>query len=268
MTDRPRLVATDLDRTLLDADGRVSPRTRAALAGAEAAGIDVVFVTARPPRWIRPLVPEVGGHGLVVCANGALALDIATDEIVLSRPLSAEVVLELADRLRGVLPEVRFGVESMVGLGVESSYVPAQPFPEPPRVGELAELLDPAPVKMLARDAVHTSDQLLAIAEPVCAGLAQPSHSGADGLLEISAGGVSKASALAWVAEQRGIDAVDVWAFGDSPNDLPMLGWAGRSYAVANAHPDVLEQATHRCASHIEDGVAQVLEALVDQTQQ
>jgi hypothetical protein len=262
VTSSPRLIATDLDRTLLDANGRVSARTRAALSAVEAAGIDVVFVTARPPRWIAPLVPEVDGQGLVVCANGALALDIATDEILLSRPLSADVVVKLAERLRSVLDRLHFGVESMAGLAVESSFVPAQPFPEQPRVGDLADILDPAPLKMLARDGVHTSDELLEIATPVCVGLGQPSHSGADGLLEISSDGTSKASALAWVAEQRGIDAADVWAFGDSPNDLPMLAWAGRSYAVANAHPSVLAEATHRCGSHTQDGVAQVLEAL------
>ena len=262
MTSRPRLIATDLDRTLLDAQGRVSPRTRKALTAVEAAGIGVVFVTARPPRWIAPLVPDVDGRGLVVCANGALALDIATDEVVLSRPLSADAVLELAARLRSVLPDLHFGVESMAGLAVESSFVPAQPFPEPPRVGELADILDPAPLKLLARDAAHTSDELLAIATPVCRGLGQPSHSGADGLLEISSDGTSKASALAWVAEKRGIEAADVWAFGDSPNDLPMLAWAGRSYAVANAHPSVLAQATHRCGANTEHGVAEVLETL------
>ena len=262
MTSRPRLIATDLDRTLLDAQGRVSPRTRKALTAVEAAGIGVVFVTARPPRWIAPLVPDVDGRGLVVCANGALALDIATDEVVLSRPLSADAVLELAARLRSVLPDLHFGVESMAGLAVESSFVPAQPFPEPPRVGELADILDPAPLKLLARDGAHTSDELLAIATPVCRDLGQPSHSGADGLLEISSDGTSKASALAWVAEKRGIEAADVWAFGDSPNDLPMLAWAGRSYAVANAHPSVLAQATHRCGANTEHGVAEVLETL------
>jgi hypothetical protein len=262
VSDRPQLIATDLDRTLLDADGRVSARTRRALSAVEAAGIGVVFVTARPPRWIAPFLPDVDKRGLVVCANGALALDIATDEVVLSRLLSADVVLELAGRLRSVLPELHFGVESMTGLAVEPSFVPAEPFPEQPRVGDLADILDPAPLKLLARDAAHTSDELLAIATPVCEGLGQPSHSGADGLLEISSDGTSKASALAWVAEQRGIEAADVWAFGDSPNDLPMLAWAGRSYAVANAHPSVLAQATHRCGAHTEDGVAQVLETL------
>ena len=262
MTGTPRLVATDLDNTLLDGAGAVSSRTRAALSAVEAAGIDVVFVTARPPRWIAPLASAVGRHGWVVCANGALVLGTAGEEVLLSRLWAADAVLDLAGRLRAELPELRFGVESMAGLGVEPSFVPDEPYPEPPRVSPLAELLDPAPLKLLARDAVHTSDELLAIAAPLCAGLGEPSHSGAAGLLEVTAAGVSKASALAWVAEQRGVDAADVWAFGDSPNDLPMLSWAGRSYAVANAHPTVLAEATHTCAPNTDDGVAQVLESL------
>lgn len=260
---RPRLIATDLDRTLLDGAGLVSPRTRAAIAGVQAAGIEVVFVTGRPPRWIAPVAPAVGGRGLVVCANGGLVLDLATGETLLARTLAADAVLELARRLQAALPRLHFGVESTDGLAVEPAFVPAQPFPDPPRTGQLADLLDPAPVKLLARDAVHTSDELLLTAEPLCAGLGEPTHSGADGLLEISAPGASKASALAWVAEQHGVDAADVWAFGDSPNDLPMLAWAGRSYAVANAHASVLAEATHRCGAHTDDGVAQVLEALV-----
>jgi len=262
-TDRPRLVATDLDRTLLDGCGLVSPRSQAAIAAVRAAGIEVVFVTGRPARWIAPVAPAVGGRGLAVCANGALVLDLASSETLLARTIAADAVLELAGRLRAALPRLSFGVESTAGLAVEPTFVPAQPFPDQPRTGTLADLLDPAPVKLLGRDAVHDSDQLLRIAIPLCEGLGEPTHSGADGLLEISALGASKASALAWVAEQHGIDAADVWAFGDSPNDLPMLAWAGRSYAVANAHPAVLAAAAYRCGPHTDDGVALVLESLL-----
>ena len=89
------------------------------------------------------------------------------------------------------------------------------------------------------------------------------SFSGVGGLAEINAAGVTKAAVLAdWCAE-RGIGAEDVWAFGDMPNDLPMLAWAGTSYAMANAHPDVIATATHRAASNDEDGVAQILRTCV-----
>jgi hydroxymethylpyrimidine pyrophosphatase-like HAD family hydrolase len=88
-------------------------------------------------------------------------------------------------------------------------------------------------------------------------------YSGAPGLAEISAPGVTKAAALArWCAE-HGIPSDAVWAFGDMPNDLPMLRWAGASFAVANAHADVHSQATHRCPSNDQDGVAHVVEAVL-----
>ncbi len=87
------------------------------------------------------------------------------------------------------------------------------------------------------------------------------SYSGADGLAEISAPGVTKAAALAAWCRRLHVAAADVWAFGDMPNDLPMLTWAGTSFAVANAHPDVLAMADHTCPSNDEDGVAQVLES-------
>jgi hydroxymethylpyrimidine pyrophosphatase-like HAD family hydrolase len=94
----------------------------------------------------------------------------------------------------------------------------------------------------------------------VVADRAVVSYSGAPGLAEISALGVTKAAALGVWCAARGIDSADVFAFGDMPNDLPMLTWAGRSFAVANAHPDVLEIVDEVCASNDDDGVAQVLE--------
>ena len=81
-----------------------------------------------------------------------------------------------------------------------------------------------------------------------------------DGLMEISAPGVTKGSALVELAAELGVEAADVIAFGDMPNDLPMLSWAGTSYAMANGHPDVRAAADHVAPHHDEDGVAVVLE--------
>ena len=99
--------------------------------------------------------------------------------------------------------------------------------------------------------------------EAVVGERAHLAYSGAHGLAEITGPGVTKAAGLARWAGARGIGSADVWAFGDMPNDLPMLRWAGRSYAVSNAHPDVLAAASHRCPANSEDGVAWALEALV-----
>ena len=83
-------------------------------------------------------------------------------------------------------------------------------------------------------------------------------------MLEIGAAGVSKASGLAVLCARRGIDRADVLAFGDMPNDLAMLEWAGRSVAVANAHAEVIAIADEVTASNDEGGVAQVLERLLE----
>jgi hydroxymethylpyrimidine pyrophosphatase-like HAD family hydrolase len=106
-------------------------------------------------------------------------------------------------------------------------------------------------------------DDLLALARGVVAEeVATLTHSSYDGLLEISAAGITKATTLAEVVGRCGHGAADVVAFGDMPNDLPMLAWAGHSVAVANAHDEVLAAVDEVTASNDDDGVAQVLEAL------
>jgi hydroxymethylpyrimidine pyrophosphatase-like HAD family hydrolase len=130
-------------------------------------------------------------------------------------------------------------------------------------VGELAAN-DSLPVgKLLARCPQIDPDEFLRVVESVVGSRVELGYSGAIGLAEMTAPGVTKASGLAtWCAEQ-GIDAADVWACGDMPNDLPMLRWAGRAHAVANAHADVLVVAHVVLASNDDDGVAALLESLV-----
>jgi len=124
------------------------------------------------------------------------------------------------------------------------------------------DLLDGPLTKLLVRHEDRTSDDLLAAARAAVGDLAELTHSTPSGgaLLEISASGVSKATTLARFCAGRGIDAADVLAFGDMPNDLPLLAWAGTPYAVANAHPDVLAAVERHTASNDDDGVAHVLE--------
>ena len=102
----PRLVATDLDGTLLRSDGTCSERTRASLAAVELAGIQVVLVTARPPRWLHELVDVVGEHGVVLCCNGAFVYDVRARKILSERCMPAGVVGQIAGDLREALPGV------------------------------------------------------------------------------------------------------------------------------------------------------------------
>jgi Cof subfamily protein (haloacid dehalogenase superfamily) len=260
-TGLPRLVATDLDGTLLHSDGTCSERTRTALAEIERVGTQVVLVTARPPRWMHDLADLVGEHGIVLCANGAFVYDVRSRQILDERCMVAGVVGKIAHDLRNALPGIAFAVESRIGFGRERDFLDERTTPQDVAAAMLEELLDPPPGKVLARCDDLPAEQFHRVVEEVVGERAVVSYSGASGLAEISAAGVTKAAALAeWCAAQ-GIDSSDVFAFGDMPNDLPMLTWAGRSFGVANAHPDVLDLVDEVCASNDDDGVAQVLEA-------
>jgi hypothetical protein len=262
----PALVATDLDGTLLRPDGSVSRRTAAALQAAEAAGV-VVMVTGRPPRWLAPVAEQIGHTGVAVCANGAVVYDLHAERVVETFAISREVVLEVVAAVRAAVPEVAFAVEDVdLGYGREEAYVRrpvAGAPPEEVRVASLEDLVDGTIVKLLVRHEGMDSDRLLAAAREVAGELAELTHSSSSGLLEISATGVTKASTLARLAAEHGVDATEVVAFGDMPNDLPMLVWAGTAYGMANAHPDVLAAVDHVAPPNSADGVAVVLESLL-----
>lgn len=272
---RPRIVATDLDGTLIHSDGTVSERSRRALRAAEAAGSTVVLVTGRPIRVMAEVVAKTGATGLAICGNGALVYDLDSRRVVEQHCLAAATALQLAEAVRALLPGVAFGVESGLRFGREPDFLTYWPDPHE-LVGDLAELVTELPVtKLLIRMAGRVP---IPPGEPAATGPpgfvltdalrtivnlagrdATVTCSGLD-LVEIAGMGVSKAVALAEVSASTGAGPADVIAFGDMPNDLPMLTWAGHAVAVANAHPDVLAAADEVTASNDDDGVAVVLE--------
>ena len=260
----PRLVATDLDGTLLRSDGTVSDRTARVLAALDAAGVPVVFVTGRPLRWMEVVRAHVGAHGLAVCANGGVVLALRTDEVLLARPIPVDAGAAVAADLRAAMPEVRFAVESAEGFAMEAGY-PATFRPPPGTPVEPVELLvRREPVKLMAKHPGLEPDAFLAVVDEVAAGRMTATRSGATAMVELSAAGVTKASTLALLSERFGVRAEEVVAFGDMPNDLPMLAWAGRSFAVAGAHPSLDAVVTDRAAGNDEDGVAAALETLFE----
>ncbi|MFD7449435.1 HAD family hydrolase [Kitasatospora sp. NPDC059827] len=266
----PRLIATDLDGTLLCSGGTVSDRTAAALAAAEAAGVQVVFVTGRPPRWMQQVSPHIGGHGVAICSNGGAIVDVRRGgELIEYFPMPAPTSLAVVEALRAELPGTSFAFEYADGWAREPGYeVLMWGDTEVRAVGPAEELLaDGGPVrglfKLLAKHPDLDPDTFLAEARTAAGHLAEITRSSPIALLEISAPGVTKASTLArWCAE-HGIDRAEVVAFGDMPNDLEMLAWAGTAYAVANAHPQVLAAVPLHTVSNEEDGVAAVLERLI-----
>jgi HAD superfamily hydrolase (TIGR01484 family) len=259
----PRLVASDLDGTLLRPDGTIAPRTAAALVRAADLGIDVVFVTARPPRWLGDLAPHVAGHGVAICANGAAVVDVATGSVLSEHGMPPALVAQVAQRLREAwgAEHVHLAVESADGFAAEAGYRSEHPVPAGSAVvHRIEDVLTPSTFKLLVRTSRPWGASFALDLADVLGDVALVSDSGAAGLGEISGPGVTKAATLARWAAARGIAPDDVWALGDAPNDLPMLTWAGRSFAVANAFPEVLAAATDRCASNADDGAADVLE--------
>jgi hydroxymethylpyrimidine pyrophosphatase-like HAD family hydrolase len=256
----PRLVATDLDGTLVGSDGRVSPRTASALAAVDALGIPVVFVTARPLRWMGEIWPYVGRHSMGIVSNGAILYDAGAGRVVDIAGIDASVGVPLLADLAAALPKAGLGLEFVSGLHRTVLYE-SDEDPDPSTVSDLAEPW-PGPVaKILVKDYSIPPDELRGVTARVVGDRATPTWS-VPGLVEISAAGVTKGWRLRQVCASLGVDAADVVAFGDMPNDLDMLGWAGTSYAMANGHDSVRAAATHVAPRNDEDGVAVVLEEL------
>ena len=264
---RPKLIGTDLDGTIVAHYGFISERTKIAFAAAHAAGIEIYFVTGRPIRWMKEIA-ENFNFGLGICGNGAMLYDFKDEKILEEWLFSVEAQLETVKRLRELIPHVTFAVEVDQQFHREKKYVPRWDIGAD-NVGaeKIEELIKRPALKMLARCAhgEFTSDQMLALASKALVGIATVTHSNStDSLLEISADGVSKGATLAKMAARHGLTAADCVTFGDNPNDFSMLSWAGRSWAMADGHPDLMKYAKFQTDAHQEDGVAKVIERLIE----
>jgi HAD superfamily hydrolase (TIGR01484 family) len=255
----PKLVATDLDGTLVRSDGSVSPYTREVLVALEDRGIPVVFVTGRPLRWAEEVFEHVGSHGLAIVSNGALVWDVANSRVHLERPVPPHTAREVCRLLREAVPGSAFAVETLDGLGLEPEFMERHPVPAGARRAPVEDLLARPLLKLLARHEELGPQEYWDAAETAVGHLMTITWSSTSTLLEMSGADVTKASTLELLARDLGVEAEDVIAFGDMPNDLPMLGWAGTSYAMADAHPSLLDVADHVAPGHDQDGVAQVL---------
>jgi Cof subfamily protein (haloacid dehalogenase superfamily) len=262
--DGVRLVASDLDGTLLRPDETVSDRTRAALAAARDAGITVVLVSGRPPRSLGPIAERIGVGGIAICANGAVVWDLDSGRMVDHSPMAAELATRLVHDLREAVPGALFAVELEHGFGREAGWSDGVVAASPDALeADALELITGPVTKLLVR---HRSLPFAEVAERAREAAGDDAVVTWAGLrvVEISAAGVTKAYALERLCRRLGIDAGEVVAVGDMPNDLPMLAWAGTGVAVANASPEVLEAADEVTAANVEDGVALLLERILD----
>lgn len=282
MAREVRLVASDLDGTLIGSDFRFRPRTQEALTSLEEAGIPIVFVTGRPSRWLHPLrelhelresvAPRRDGServpiGAVICSNGALVYDLAGDSVISSSTLDAPTVLEAVARLRARFPAALFSAETLRGVAAEPEWLTRDRTRiTDARIGRLETVLEPDDriVKLLSRLGGAAPEEFMAGVRDEVSDLASVTHSvPQEPLAELARPGLSKAEALAEYCRERGVAPHEVLAFGDMQNDLRMLQWAGYGYALSSGDPAVVAAVERTAPGFDDDGVAQVVEQLL-----
>jgi Cof subfamily protein (haloacid dehalogenase superfamily) len=260
------LVACDLDGTLLAPDLVIRERTAAAISAARAVGIRFAIVTGRMYQSAVRYARAVGLDEPIVCYQGAAVVDPSTGEFLRHEPIP----VELAREAIAAVQEAGHGLNVYVD---DELYV-ADVTPEAERyarfqhlelhpVGDLLAWLERPPTKLVS---VAEPDEIDALKERMVARFGERLHvsKSLPIFLELSRQGATKGSGLAFLARLLEIGQERVVAFGDAENDLELLQWAGYGICVANGDPSVLGVADHVCPRADEEGVAQVLEAIVD----
>ncbi|MFM9377197.1 HAD hydrolase family protein [Gordonia sp. VNK21] len=271
----PSMIASDVDGTLLDGE-EITPRTRAVLAGAAERGVELVLATGRPPRWIPPITEQLAGTPVrvryAVCANGAIVYDVLADRLLHVEALDQEVLRRLAAVVAEVLPGAGLAAERAGAIaGGDANDAATAPFvatngyqhawlnPDHLEVDDEHIFAAPA-VKMLARLPGMSSREMAERLAPRVGDLAELTFSIDTGLIEFSVPRVHKASGLAWLTAHTDVDGRAPIAFGDMPNDIEMLRWAGLGVAMGHGDPAALAAADLVAPPNVEDGLAQVLE--------
>ena len=259
-----RLIATDLDGTLLRSDESVSQRTRDALASATAAGAAHIVVTGRAVPWTRHILDDLGYEGLAVCGQGAQVYDAGEHRLLtsvtLDRQLAGVALAKIEAEVGPLhLAASRDGLDGdvLVGPGYAlTGELPVTPFTD-------ASDLWSAPLNKIYIQHPELSDDELAEAAREAAGGFVTVAMAGEGIVELLPLGLSKATGLSLAARRLGIKAAETIAFGDMPNDIPMFAWAARGVAMANAHEELRAVADEVTSSNEDDGIAVVLERLL-----
>ena len=272
MWSAPRLIVSDIDGTLLNYADRVLPRVREVITRASLAGAQVCLATGRPHRWIGMVLEQLPIRPLCVTSNGAVLFDSTINEVVLSHELAPEVMAE-------VLDAARFALRDMGGVSIGAERIPPRmDSPEEEAfvigpgyfhtweeqgfgTGTEADVMSEPAVKMILRNPAMTAPDMFELISPhVDPAKAHLTYSMNEGLLEVAAPGVNKALGVAELARRYGVEKKDVIAFGDMPNDIEMLQWAGTGVAMGNAAELVKEAADLVTTTNNDAGLADVLE--------
>lgn len=259
---RPKIIACDLDGTLIARDNRLSERVAAAVGATIDAGITVVAVTGRPWQWVIHIAREHRMRPYAVVSNGAALVEVDSGSVE-HNGLADGAVVGLMDRIRAAVPGIRFAIDSTEDLFHERG------FHDPGYLGQhevhdLVPMAERDVIKLIARkDGLPGTELVEILDHTVLDGVAVP-FAGYGEWVELLASGVSKASGLAVVAQRLGVSADDVWAVGDEWNDVPMFHWAGTAVAMGNAPEHVRAAADRVIPTAADDGVAVLLEELLD----
>lgn len=269
---RPKLIASDIDGTLLNSQDRVIPRLRDAIARATDAGCEVALATGRPFRWVGMVLEQLPIRPVCVTSNGAVLYDSASDSVVAAHEMEV-------DAMREVLEAAEFALADYGGVSVAAERVGTSSQDDPRDVfvigpgylhtweeqgfgsASRSDVVGQPAVKMILRNDALTAPQMYQLIAPhVDAARAHVTYSMNEGLIEVAAPGVTKALGVSTLAGIHDVAQSDTAAFGDMPNDIEMLRWVGFGVAMGNANPSVFAAADFVTAANDEGGVADVLE--------
>jgi len=256
VTFRPKLVALDVDGTLVDAQNDISPATAEVVQHLVDAGIPIVISTGRAVPGAFEVCERLDlPDGLAVCSNGAVLAGYRPVEVIRA------VTFDASEAVQRVLTEVPDAFVAVEEIGV--GYRVNQPFPSGEIAGTITvedtdSLISEPVTRVIIRAPSHDPHEFHALVEGL--GLTETNYYiGYTAWLDLAPLGVSKASGLDWVADRLGVDSADVLAVGDGFNDVEMLRWAGRGVAMGHA-PDALKDAADAVTGTVaEDGLAMEL---------
>ncbi|BCJ45978.1 hydrolase [Actinoplanes ianthinogenes] len=259
------LIATDLDGTLLRSDHTIGARTRAALAGAAARGARHIIVTGRSVTWTRTVLDDLGYTGLAVCGQGGQVYDAGAHRQLTSYPLDRDLARRAIAMIETVTGPLRLAADRD---GLDGAVLTGPGYRHDP-VGNLPVVVTDtaglwaAPVrKFYVQHPELSEDALREVAARLVGHLVTVTTAG-PGEIEILPLGLSKATGLAYAAGLLGVTGPETIAFGDMPNDAPMLAWAGHGVAMGGAHPGLKAIADEVAPGNDDEGVALVLERIL-----
>ncbi|MFF5357954.1 HAD family hydrolase [Streptomyces scabiei] len=259
-----KLIATDLDGTLLRSDDSISRRTREALTAATAAGAAHIVVTGRAVPWTRHVLDDLGYTGLAVCGQGAQVYDAGEHRLLtavtLDRQLAAVALAKIEAAVGPLhLAAGRAGLEGEVLVG--PGYALHGSLPTTP-LTNVSDLWAAPLNKIYIQHPTLTTDELAEASRQAAGGFVTVAMAG-EGILELLPLGLTKATGLSLAARRLGAKRTDTIAFGDMPNDIPMFTWSAHGVAMANAHADLKAVADEVTTSNDDDGIAEVLDRLL-----